>query len=134
MKKYNLLILILILTVSCTKRNDVILLRSELNELKNSHKSLDKELDSIKKLYVMPFKLYESIVINEKELEPDSIIHDYKQLIDKYPNSFWKHESEIRIKNIEMRKKYWTKKDGWKLDDFPKKPLVDEQTISCPGC
>ena len=38
------------------------------------------------------------------------------------------------LKILKKRKKYWTKKNGWKLNDIPKKPLNDEQSISCPGC
>ncbi|MGB2684259.1 MAG: hypothetical protein WBC43_04510, partial [Olleya sp.] len=117
---------------NCEKEDDF--LSKELNELKNSNKKLNAELDSLKKLYINPFKQYENIVLDESKNNPDSIINEYEKLIKNHPNSFWKHESERRIKNIEKRKKYWTKKNGWKLNDIPKKPLNDEQSISCPGC
>lgn len=139
MKSFNTLtrtsIIILFLFLSCKKENkEDDFLSKELNELLNSNKKLNAELDSLKKLYINPFKQYENIVLDERKNNPDSIINEYEKLIKNHPNSFWKHESERRIKNIEKIKKYWTKKNGWKLNDIPKKPLNDEQSISCPGC
>ncbi|MBD3864583.1 hypothetical protein [Olleya marilimosa] len=136
-KSKNQLSILLFLSLFCVFTNcekEDVFLSKELNELKNSNKKLNAELDSLKKLYINPFKQYENIVLDESKNNPDSIINEYEKLIKNHPNSFWKHESERRIKNIEKRKKYWTKKNGWKLNDIPKKPLNDEQSISCPGC
>ena len=88
---------------NCEKEDDF--LSKELNELKNSNKKLNAELDSLKKLYINPFKQYENIVLDESKNNPDSIINEYEKLIKNHPNSFWKHESERRIKNIEKKKK-----------------------------
>lgn len=134
MKKFNFLIFVFLIITSCTNKSNDAQLNEKLNKLKDSHEKLIAEFDSINNYYVKPFRIYENIVLKEKESNPDSIIKRYKKLIKNYPNSFWKHESERRIENIKKRKKYWTEKNGWKFDDIPKKPNYDEQIISCPGC
>ena len=133
MKKFIVLFLVFFIALGCTKNNKELRLTEQLDELKDSNENLSKKLDSINNLYIIPFKLYESIVIREYESSPETSINRYHELINRYPNSFWKHESEKRIENIEKRKKYWTEKDGWRFDNIPKKPTYDEQVISCPG-
>ena len=130
MKIFNYLIFIIVL--GCKNNNTQ--LREQLNELKYSQENLVKELDSIRDFHITPFKIYESIILEEKESNPDSLINRYNIFINKYPHSFWRHEAERRIKNIVNRKKYWTEENGWEFDDIPKKPKFDQHVISCPGC
>ncbi|MEM6517001.1 MAG: hypothetical protein AAF688_12515 [Bacteroidota bacterium] len=134
MKTFKIIMLAFICSQSCTEQKKESGLNEKLNKIISSNENLERRLDSINNNFVRPFETYERIVNQERENHPDSTITKYKSLIKKYPNSFWKHESEKRIKNIEKRKKYWTKENGWKLEDIPKKPNFDEQVISCPGC
>lgn len=135
-KKISSVLLVFILCFSCAKNEQEDSLKKEIEILKQNYKEVVNELNIINENYVTPFKLYEENVLSEFKTSPDTIIAKYTKLIEKYPNSFWKHESERRIKNIKQRKHLWTKNNGWNLrdNDIPEKPIYIEQVISCPGC
>ncbi|MBC8755857.1 hypothetical protein H2O64_14360 [Kordia sp. YSTF-M3] len=132
----NLTFLVFILFFSCAKNDQEDSLRKELEILKKDHTELVNELNYIKENYLEPFKLYEENVLNELKTSPDTIILNYTKLIEKYPNSFWKHESEKRMENIKNRKHLWTKESGWNLNskNYIPKPMSVIKPIICPGC
>jgi len=130
-----------IVLASCTDNQN---LKNEITQLKSDNALFKKKLDSLNKDYVIPFRSYQDVIMNELKSNPDSIINSYNKIIDKYPNSYWSHEAKRRIENIEKRREYWTKEKGWnfsaknKMSPTFKKPtyeeVVMERTISCPGC
>ena len=126
-------VIVFVLNYSCKQKSITPDIREQILSSNKKNEELNNKLDSIIRNYVVPFQEYEKVVMQEKDTNPDSLINMYLKIINKYPNSFWKHESERRIKNIKKRKSYWTKDRGWQLD-IPKKPSEDESIISCPGC
>jgi len=116
MKGYYLIILLL--CFSCNKKGN--------HTIIDSNNKINIKKDSIKQ-----FKEYQDLIINEKNKSPDSIISGYLKFSTTYPNSFWKQEIIKRISNIDSIRKYWSKKDGWKLLEI--KPTKDIQNISCPS-
>lgn len=138
MKNIFVIILTFILFTSCNDNEKLKDLENRISNIENQNKILSDSLESVNIKLIRPFKVYEKIVLSELKNSPSQIISDYKFLIKDYPNSFWKHEAKKRIENIEMRKKYWSQYEGWKLPEKPKKPQSTETleviSISCPGC
>lgn len=126
MKNYYLTLLLLCL--SCKKKS------SYSNE-KISNEKLDTvevvKKDSIINDSIKQLKAYESLIINEVNKSPDSIIYDYLNFTTNYPNSFWKEDIIERISNVDSIRKFWSKEDGWKLLNI--KPTKDMQDINCPS-
>lgn len=134
MKNTKLLLVICIMFFfSCVKRENNEEFKNDIIQLKADNAKLKRDIDSLNENYIKPFEIYEKIVRNETDSTPDSIIKRYKDLIAQYPDSYWKHEAQRRMENIEKRRKFWSKEKGWDFD-IPKKPSFDEGTISCPGC
>jgi len=132
----NSILLVLVLFFSCAKNNQEDSLKKELKTLEKNHLEVVNELNDIQENYLEPFRMYQENVLNELKTSPETSISNYTKLIEKYPNSFWSHESERRMENIKNRKHLWTKESGWNLnnkDDIPK-PKYAIKTISCPGC
>lgn len=157
MKYFFRIILVFTILTSCNKTDKLKGFEKRISNLENQNKILVDRLNYINTEFIKPFKIYEEIVLTELENPPNQIISDYDFLIKNYPNSFWKHEAKNRIENIKRRKKYWSKKNGWKLPEKPKKlelteiikssskllekieypaPPIEiiDPTISCPGC
>ncbi|WP_157559986.1 hypothetical protein U8527_08655 [Kordia algicida OT-1] len=129
------ILLVFVLFFSCAKNNSEDSLRKELNILEKNQDKLVNELKEINENYLEPFRIYQENVLKESATSPDTIILNYTKFIEKYPNSFWRHESERRIENVKNRKHLWTKENGWNLNksDIPK-PKLGVKAISCPGC
>ena len=138
MKNIILLSSILLIVTSCVKTEKLNELENRIIKIENLNKRLLDSLNSINAKFIKPFKIYEKTVLSELENSPNQIISDYEYLIKDYPNSFWRHEAKKRIENIEKRKKYWTKKNGWELPEKSKNPelieIIEPMVISCPGC
>ncbi|WP_160127765.1 hypothetical protein [Kordia antarctica] len=132
----NLVFLVLILFFSCAKNNQEDSLKKELETLTKNHVEVVNELNDINENYLEPFRIYQEIVLNESKTSPEVSVSSYAKLIEKYPNSFWKHESERRMENIKNRKHLWTKENGWNLNnkDVIPEPISVVKAISCPGC
>lgn len=125
-------ILVLLTIVSCSnhKHEEIKLLRAEFKKLRNDNDSLSNNLDSIKINFIQPFEQYQQVLRTEREMSPDSIIHQYEKLINTFPNSLWAHEAKKRINNINERRRLWY--DGeWHLE---KDIRIELGVISCPGC
>ena len=134
--KIAVLCVMLVMSFSCSKRSSQFTqLKEELHQVKLENRRLQQELDSITKKHLEPFKMYEEILIAENETAPDSIILQYEKLIEKYPNSYWAHESRKRKENVEERRDFW-QNGKWVFpnNSSSKNSLVIPPIISCPGC
>lgn len=144
MKGRQLILFVILICFGCSNDEKYESLKKEILLLKESNSKLEKNIESANVEYVLPFKVFEEIIMNEFDRSPDSSINAYKDLMARYPNSYWNHEAKARIENIEKRREYWTKEKGWdfntKKEKSPviKKPelkeVVMERSISCPGC
>jgi len=132
MKNMILLVILSIIFTNCQETSENNDLKKKLDDLTNNDKYLSTRLDSIEKIYVKPYKIFEEAVINESGRKPDSIIFYYMKIIKAYPNSYWSHEAKRRIQNVEKRRKLWSEENGWEL--LKVTPVKDIETISCPGC
>ncbi len=134
MKNIKILFILSILIFSgCAENQNNQDLKNDLVQLKTDNAMLKKNIDSLNKEFILPFKLYQENVMSELKSHPDSIINSYKNIIAKYPKSYWSHEAKRRIENIKTKRIFWSKEKGWDLN-IPKKPDFDESKISCPGC
>lgn len=113
-------------------------LELRITSLEKQHKTTLDSLNTLNTEFIKPFKTYEKIVLDEFKNSPTKTLSDYEDLIEDYPNSFWKHEAKKRMENIERREKHWTEKNGWKFPEKRKKSkaseIVEIEAISCPGC
>lgn len=113
-------------------------LELRITSLEKQHKTTLDSLNTLNTEFIKPFKTYEKIVLDEFKNSPTKTLSDYEDLIEDYPNSFWKHEAKKRMANIERREKHWTEKNGWKFPEKRKKSeaseIVEIEAISCPGC
>ncbi|RPD99140.1 hypothetical protein EGM88_03885 [Aureibaculum marinum] len=138
MKNIILFFPILLIITSCTKTEKLNKLENRITKIENQNKILVDSLNYVNAEFIKPFKIYEKIVLSELENSPNKIISDYEFLIKNYPNSFWKHEAKKRIENIKERRKYWSKKDGWKLPSNVKiselNEIIRPPVVYCPGC
>lgn len=133
MYKISFAIAIVLLLNGCQKEDkDIDAIKNQLNKVEKNYQVLRAEIDLINRAYVDPYKIFEKVVRQELEKSPDTIILLYKKIIEKYPNSYWSHESKRRIDNILKRRHLWSEKDGWKLLNI--KPSANIEPITCPGC
>lgn len=131
--RHTLSIIGVLLIFSCSRHNqeEIQQLRFDFQKLRKDNDSLSSVLDSLKLNFIEPFVRYEQILMNEKEMSPDSIIQQYEQLINAFPNSFWNHEAKKRINNIDKRRELWHGGE-WHLKE--RDINIQLGVISCPGC
>ena len=133
MKKIIILTIIVFSIICCQNNNpEIEILKQKLDKIIITNNELIERIKSIDSTFVAPYSIYEEAVLNENKRSPDSIISIYQNIIKKFPNSFWSHEAQNRINNVEKRRKLWSKKKGWEL--LKVKPIKDIEAISCPGC
>ena len=144
MNRCQILLLLMLIFLGCQNDEKYEALKKDILTLKESNSKLEKKLEATQIEYVLPFKIFEEIVMNEFARSPDSTVNAYKDLMVRYPKSYWNHEAKARIENIEKRRQYWTKEKGWNFNTLKKtsptikkpnlKEVIMERTISCPGC
>lgn len=133
MKKLIVLAISVFCLISCQEeKNKLNKITIEIEQLNVANKKLRQRINSISNDFIEPFQMFENTVLNESKRSPDTIISKYKSIINKFPNSFWSHEAKSRIKNVQKRRKLWSKSKGWELLNVI--PMKDMETISCPGC